>query len=201
MRAFSKRSADSKSCIGFGIIPAVVSKNWNTNGRKPSAANLKILVGEFCGCCLEILRRNLLLNPELNERIQVIERAAWDESNVTIAVQGEGPGSHVSVGQTSASDASALTLAIDDLVTQWNLQRLDLIKMDIEGAELPALRGATRTIELFKPKMAISVYHRLTDFFEIPEFLDLLSVGYRFFLRHNSIHSEETVLFAEAGPR
>ncbi|MBI5031943.1 MAG: hypothetical protein HZB51_15540 [Chloroflexi bacterium] len=45
MRAFSKRSADSKSCIGFGIIHGGVSKNWNVNGRKPFAANLKKLVG------------------------------------------------------------------------------------------------------------------------------------------------------------
>jgi hypothetical protein len=44
-RAFSKRSADSKSFIGFGIIHGVVSRNWNVNGQKPFTANLKKLVG------------------------------------------------------------------------------------------------------------------------------------------------------------
>ncbi len=153
---------------------------------------------EFVTDNLEILRRNLALNPDLNNRIQVVERAAWGESNVTISVRGEGPGSQVSVAETSASEVGPLTLAIDDLAVQQKLPRIDFIKMDIEGAELPALRGATQAIRRHKPKLAISVYHRLSDFFEIPEFLDSLAVGYRFFLRHYTIHAEETVLFAEA---
>jgi FkbM family methyltransferase len=156
---------------------------------------------EFIPDNLEIMRRNLALNPDLSNRIQVIERAAWDKSNLTISVQGEGPGSSVCVGETGVPDAGPLTLAIDDLVEQQNLPIVDFIKMDIEGAELPALRGAMQTIQRHKPKLAISVYHRLTDFFEIPEYLDSLGVGYRYFLRHYSIHAEETVLFAKANQR
>ena len=53
----------------------------------------------------------------------------------------------------------------------------------------------------FKPKLAVCVYHNLRDFFEIPEYLDLLSVGYRFFLRHHTIHGSETVLYAAAATR
>ena len=97
------------------------------------------------------------------------------------------------------ADTGPLTLAIDDLVQQQNLPRVDFIKMDIEGAELSALRGAKQTIQRHKPKLAISVYHRLTDFFEVPEFLDSLGCGYRYFLRHYTIHAEETVLFARGG--
>ena len=73
--------------------------------------------------------------------------------------------------------------------------------MDLEGAELPSLRGATQTIQRYKPKLAISVYHSLSDLFEIPEFLDSLGVGYCYYLRHYTIHTEETVLFAEANCR
>ena len=160
----------------------------------------KVFSYEFVPDNLEILQRNLALNPDLSDRIQVIERAAWDESNVRLSIQGEGPGSRAGVGETNMADVGALTLTIDDLVEQHNLPRVDFIKMDIEGAELPALRGAKQTIQRHKPKLAISVYH-LTDFFEIPEFLDSLGCGYRCFLRHYTIHAEETVLFAEANCR
>jgi hypothetical protein len=68
--------------------------------------------------------------------------------------------------------------------------------MDIEGAELPALRGAEATLRAFRPKLAIALYHRLDDFIDIPAYLDGLGLGYAFFLGHFTIHSEETVLFA-----
>jgi hypothetical protein len=45
------------------------------------------------------------------------------------------------------------------------------------------------------PKLAITVYHDFKDFWEIPQFLDRLGLGYRFYLRHFTIHEEERVLF------
>jgi len=41
------------------------------------------------------------------------------------------------------------------------------------------------------------VYHDFKDFWEIPQFLDRLVLGYRFYLQHFTIHGEETVLFAK----
>jgi FkbM family methyltransferase len=161
----------------------------------------KVISYEFVPDNLKILRRNLALNLNLSNRIQIIESAAWDESNLAITVQGEGPGSRVSVGEASGPNDGPLTLTIDDLVQRQNLTKVDFIKMDIEGAELHALRGATQTIQHQKPKLAISVYHDLTHFFEVPGFLDSLDIGYRFFLRHYTIHAEETVLFAETDQR
>ena len=68
--------------------------------------------------------------------------------------------------------------------------------MDIEGAELDALRGAENSIRKFRPKLAISVYHKLDHYWEIAQFIDSLGLGYRFALRHFTIHAEESVLFA-----
>ncbi len=70
--------------------------------------------------------------------------------------------------------------------------------MDIEGAELRALKGAEETLKKFCPKLAIAVYHRINDFWTIPKYIDALGLGYRFYLRHFTIHSEETILFAHA---
>ena len=68
----------------------------------------------------------------------------------------------------------------------------------IEGSELAALRGAESTIRRWRPKLAISIYHRPEDFFVIPSWIDSLGLGYRFYLDHYSIHGEETVLYATA---
>ena len=70
--------------------------------------------------------------------------------------------------------------------------------MDIEGAELPALKGAEMSIRRFKPKLAISVYHKQEDIWKIQHWIEGLDLGYRFYLRHFTIHAEETVLFAIA---
>jgi FkbM family methyltransferase len=57
---------------------------------------------------------------------------------------------------------------IDNLTSELKLQRVDFIKMDIEGAERQALRGAKETVARFRPRMAISLEHTPTDAEEIP---------------------------------
>ena len=69
--------------------------------------------------------------------------------------------------------------------------------MDIEGAEYQALVAARRTIERFRPTLALCVYHKLMDFYELPQFVDRLDLGYKFYLQHSTVHGDETVVFAE----
>jgi FkbM family methyltransferase len=88
---------------------------------------------------------------------------------------------------------------IDGLVAGGDIQRVDFLKMDIEGFELAALQGAEKTLREFRPKLAISLYHNFSDFFEIPSFIQSLDLGYRCYLDHYTIHAEETVLYAKAG--
>ena len=68
--------------------------------------------------------------------------------------------------------------------------------MDIEGAELKALKGAREALRKFKPKLAISVYHSLSDYIAIPQYINSLNLGYSFYLNHHTIHSEESILYA-----
>lgn len=73
---------------------------------------------------------------------------------------------------------------------------ITFIKMDIEGSELEALKGASSIIQLYKPKLAICVYHRSNDLFAIPEILKSLRNDYKFFIRNHQMVPEDTVLYA-----
>ena len=88
--------------------------------------------------------------------------------------------------------------ALDDLVATGDVRQIDFLKMDIEGSEMAALQGAEKSLRRFKPKLAISLYHKFSDFFEIPLYLRSLELGYRFYLGHYTIHAEETVLYGIA---
>lgn len=76
-----------------------------------------------------------------------------------------------------------------------NISSPTMIKMDIEGAETPALAGALQTIRTYQPRLAISVYHRFDDLWRIPEVVDRAGVPYRLYLRHYTEGIDETVMF------
>lgn len=59
-------------------------------------------------------------------------------------------------------------IALDSAVAE----PVDLIKLDIEGSELPALCGARRILSTYRPDLAIAGYHRPLDLVEIPRFFD-----------------------------
>jgi FkbM family methyltransferase len=86
---------------------------------------------------------------------------------------------------------------IDDLVADGSIQKIDFLKLDVEGAEMATLRGALSSIKKFKPKMAISIYHKPNDLFEICNFLFEQDLGYQFYIDHYTIHMEETVLYCK----
>jgi len=70
------------------------------------------------------------------------------------------------------------------------------IKMDIEGAEIAALNGSRRLIETCGPSLAICVYHRFSDLWEIPCLISSMRSDYRYYLRNYNYLGLETVLYA-----
>lgn len=102
--------------------------------------------------------------------------------------------------------SSFQTSEISNIGTEvCNIDRLDnilkdksvtMIKMDIEGAEKKALKGAETIIKEQKPKLAICIYHSIGDFLDIPVYLKGLNPEYKIFLRHHSTDDSETVCYA-----
>jgi FkbM family methyltransferase len=157
-------------------------------------ADGRVFSFEFEPTNLRVTARNLELNPQLSRRIEVVRRALWRTSDQSLSFVSDGPGTHIANGGSTSSHQSVTTIALDDFCR--HMPRVDFIKMDIEGAELPALEGARETLIRHRPKLAIALYHSLDDFVQIPRFLSDLNLDYTFWLDHTTIHHEETVLFA-----
>jgi FkbM family methyltransferase len=110
------------------------------------------------------LERNLLLNGITN--CQIVPQAAWSGSGSVGWHQDYEPVWHrVEEGQ---NDQAVDAVRIDDLVSRFSLSRVDWIKMDIEGAEVDALKGAEATLRRFHPQLFIEVHETLKP---ITEFL------------------------------
>jgi FkbM family methyltransferase len=71
-----------------------------------------------------------------------------------------------------------------------------IIKMDIEGSELAALKGGAETIRKHKPILAICLYHRPEDLWTIPLYVQSLCPDYSLYLRRYSDDCWEQVLYA-----
>lgn len=84
--------------------------------------------------------------------------------------------------------------AIDNIVPETD--RVTFIKMDIEGSELAALKGARKTIQKSHPKLAICIYHNPQDILEIGKYILNLYPDYKLFIRHYTLTMCETVLYA-----
>lgn len=87
-------------------------------------------------------------------------------------------------------EATTIDLDLDEKIT--------MIKMDIEGMEQKALIGCTKTIQKYRPKLLISVYHNHEDIWKIPKMIEEIQPGYNFYLRYygNNIFPTETTLIA-----
>ncbi|UWV47076.1 FkbM family methyltransferase [Acetivibrio thermocellus] len=93
----------------------------------------------------------------------------------------------------SAGNDMIQCVAIDDVLKNI---RPTFIKMDIEGAELNALKGCKNTIVKYRPQLAICVYHSLSDIWNIPLLIHSYYSGYKFYLRSYNFMGLETVLYA-----
>ena len=94
------------------------------------------------------------------------------------------------------------TITIDKFVEENNIEKIDYIKMDVEGAERTILEGAIKTIKKFKPHLAIAIYHGgklfMEDFYDIPLFIkNIMGEDYQYYIRTFSPWCGETILFCK----
>ncbi|MDL5367385.1 FkbM family methyltransferase [Xanthomonas sp. NCPPB 2654] len=124
---------------------------------------------------LVLLQRNLDLNG-IAGNVVANKYALGDRSGVELSIALTRL--QASMSLMYAGEIKVSMIKLDDYVRERGLSRVDFIKLDIEGAEIPALEGARETIERFRPRMALCLYHKWDDVLTIPAFLDSLNVDY-----------------------
>lgn len=156
------------------------TSHWNGNFRhvfafEPDSANRPVLTANT-----EALRAKVTVFPY-----------ALGNSNGPVPFTSTGSvASHVG-GQTSSTTVECRRL--DDM--RWPLPPT-YIKMDIEGAELEALRGASDVLRRYQPVLAVCTYHRGDHLWEIPNHIHSISPQYRIFLRRYAEECWEGVCYA-----
>jgi FkbM family methyltransferase len=137
----------------------------------------KIVAIEPSGQNVESLRRNFAEEIEAG-RVVVYPKGVWHEetelkfysyenSSLDSAVMGE--------RWEAEQEPTVVTVpvtTIDKICDELGLERVDFIKMDVEGAELEALEGARKTIARDQPRMALATENLIEDQFELPAWIE-----------------------------
>lgn len=131
------------------------------------------------------------ISKEKIERCMLYNTGLWSDERELCFSVGETGGSKISEQGEQTIKTCALDAVFKDLD-----EKPTFIKMDIEGAELEALKGAKDLIKEYSPKLAICVYHKPEDIWEIPNLILEYNPNYKLYLRHYSPYQTETVLYA-----
>lgn len=135
---------------------------------------------------------------ELKERVKNYPRIIYEQKAVSDEV---GMGS-IKIHEISTSSNQLELEEIGEIeVTSLDDdigEKITMIKMDIEGSELKALKGAENHIIKDKPKLLLSVYHGYEELLTLWEYLEKLDLSYHYYLRYygGPIFPTEIVLFA-----
>jgi FkbM family methyltransferase len=115
--------------------------------------------------------------------------AAAEKYEILTFGAGQGEGGIIGAG----GNMNIAAVALDQLLPHT---QVDLVKVDVEGAEAQVLKGASRTIKRCRPVLAMSLYHNPQDLWELPELLFDICPDYKFYVRQHYYNSLECVLYA-----
>lgn len=167
-----------------------VGSHLGTFTRAALSHGAKLVVAFECEptnltCFRKTFKRELA-----EHRVILIDAAVWEEPGV---LSFEISSKNSASGKVSHKSGSLVVRAvtIDDTVEELELSQIDFIKMDIEGSERYALKGAQKTLSNFTPSMALCIVHNEDDGQIIPEMVLAMqptynvrkTIGYAYFFR------------------
>lgn len=120
-------------------------------------------------------------------KVVFLKKGLWSEERL-VSFESDMSESHISDDGSIKISVTSIDQVINEPIT--------FIKMDIEGAELEALKGSAKHIVADQPRLAICIYHKPEDILTIPQYILSLVPQYRLYLRHYSFSDNETVLYA-----
>lgn len=139
-------------------------------------------------------------------------RDIWALSDVSIVLEKKGVGyktqimslrnesanlQGVSLVNTIGQESDIVeVISLDEYFSQHPKEKITFIKSDVEGFEWDLLHGAQEIIQRDKPKLAISIYHSIFDFYRIQQYLSEIVPEYQFRIRYHGGNTFwETVLY------
>lgn len=123
------------------------------------------------------------------DNVVKINKGLWNENGTLRFSNGGGCGSKV----TNDADTYVEVVKLDDMP---QCKDVSFIKLDIEGAELNALKGAEHLIKKNHPKLAVCIYHKDADMLNIIDYIHGIEPRYHLYVRHHSGFTGETVMYA-----
>ncbi|MCD5996850.1 FkbM family methyltransferase [Pseudomonas sp. CDFA 602] len=124
--------------------------------------------------------------------IQLLGYALGNETGDMPFMHQGGHGGHLlSVPNDNAACKNVAIRKLDDILSD----EPSIIKMDIEGSELPTLKGGQNHIVHSKPRLAISAYHRATDLLDITDYIESVRGDYKIGIRHHTEERWDTCLY------
>lgn len=121
---------------------------------------------------------------------ELINAATWSEKT-ELAFEENSFGQASRISQSGENHVFA-----DSIDNILNGRPATFIKLDVEGSELEALKGAEKTIKQYRPKLAVSLYHKPEDIVTLPIFIESLGMDYKYYIRHYQTRWCETILYA-----
>lgn len=199
----------------YGFFDEIYIKNQYFNKEVIKLSNKEIFVdvGSFTGDTVEEFLENVSyefekiflfeLNKSIYEELEKNMNKYSEEMSGKIVAYNYGLSSEERSIMYSDGDSDSsinqngvIEGKVIDLDTILNGEEVTFIKMDIEGSEMDALKGAKETIKKFKPKLAICIYHSAEDLWRIPLYIKELVPGYKIYVRHHTDLLYETVCYA-----
>jgi FkbM family methyltransferase len=129
-------------------------------------------------------------------RVELRRLGAWNKAD-TLSFNEEQEG--VSRIADPGAGGKLVSIQVDSLDHILAGGRVSFIKMDIEGAERNALLGAEASIRAWAPRLAVAVYHKREDLYDLPLLLRSLVPSYKLYLRNYTDTAADTVLYAVPG--
>lgn len=138
---------------------------------EPSGQNVECLRRNFAK---EIAEGRVVVYPKgVWHREEMMEMFVYDNSALDSFVMSQRPES-----ERKPTKVSFPVTTVDKIVAELKLDKVNFIKMDIEGAERHALRGAVDTIRNMKPRMAIATENLDDDPQVVPQVVAEVAPGY-----------------------
>ncbi len=139
--------------------------------------------------------KNLLEKEKDMNNVEICDYGIWKCKDI-LKISNQQGSSRIVHNNTTVEYTECRLISIDEFVEENNIDKVDFIKLDIEGAEPEALEGAIETITKYRPRLALSIYHNPEHCYSLLLYLNSLNLGYKFYMGHHRTFLYETVLYA-----